>query len=69
MKRELEKLYSHIDDIEIAMTTTRRADGHLQSRAMATLKRAEGADVCSCQRCVMQHRERPVSAAVLRHRA
>ncbi len=45
MKRELAKLYEHIDDIEIAMMTTRRGDGHLQSRAMATQKRAEGADV------------------------
>lgn len=45
MKHELETLYSHIDDIEIAMMTTRRADGHLQSRAMATQKRAEGADL------------------------
>jgi general stress protein 26 len=45
VKHELEKLYGHIDDIEIAMMTTRRADGHLQSRAMATQKRAEGADL------------------------
>jgi general stress protein 26 len=45
MKRELSKLYEHIDDIEIAMMTTRRADGHLQSRAMATQKRVEGADL------------------------
>jgi general stress protein 26 len=45
MKHELEKLYSHIDEIEIAMMTTRRADGHLQSRAMATQRRAEGADL------------------------
>jgi general stress protein 26 len=45
MTSELEKLYSHIDEIEIAMMTTRRADGHLQSRAMATQKRAEGADL------------------------
>ena len=45
MKSELNKLYAHIDDIEIAMMTTRRADGHLQSRAMATQKRAEGADL------------------------
>lgn len=45
MHQELEKLYSHIDDIEIAMMTTRRVDGHLQSRAMATQKRAEGADL------------------------
>ena len=45
MKAELEKLYEHINDIEIAMMTTRRGDGHLQSRAMATQKRAEGADL------------------------
>ena len=45
MKQELEKLYNHIDDIEIAMMTTRRPDGHLQSRAMATQKRAAGADL------------------------
>jgi general stress protein 26 len=45
MKAELEKLYEHIDDIEIAMMTTRRPDGHLQSRAMATQKRADGADL------------------------
>jgi general stress protein 26 len=45
MKSELAKLYEHIDDIEIAMMTTRRADGHLQSRAMATQKRAGGADL------------------------
>jgi general stress protein 26 len=45
MKQELEKLYSHIDEIEIAMMTTRRPDGHLQSRAMATQKRADGADL------------------------
>lgn len=45
MKAELEKLYEHIDDIEIAMMTTRRPDGHLQSRAMATQKRAGGADL------------------------
>ena len=42
VQNELEKLYTHIEDIEIAMLTTRRADGHLQSRAMATQKRAEG---------------------------
>ena len=45
MKHELDKLYGHIEDIEIAMMTTRRPDGHLQSRAMATQKRAEGADL------------------------
>src|SRR5688572_15805749 len=45
MTNNLEKLYSHIDDIQIAMMTTRRADGHLQSRAMATQTRAAGADL------------------------
>ena len=45
MNPELEKLYSHIDDIEVAMMVTRRADGHLQSRAMATQKRVPGADL------------------------
>ena len=45
MTDELQKLYTHIDDIEIAMMTTRRPDGHLQSRAMATQKRAAGADL------------------------
>jgi general stress protein 26 len=45
MNSEIAKLYEHIDDIEIAMMTTRRADGHLQSRAMATQKRAAGADL------------------------
>ena len=45
MKQELQKLYDHIDDIEIAMMTTRRSDGHLESRAMATQKRASGADL------------------------
>ena len=45
MKSELDRLYQHIDDIEIAMMTTRREDGHLESRAMATQKRAAGADL------------------------
>jgi len=45
VKDELDKLYDHIDDIEIAMMTTRRPDGHLVSRAMATQKRAAGADL------------------------
>lgn len=45
MSDDLQKLYSMIDDIEIAMLTTRRADGHLVSRAMATQKRAAGADL------------------------
>ena len=45
MKSEREKFYSLIDDIEIAMMTTRRQDGHLRSRAMANQKRADGADL------------------------
>ena len=45
MTADLEKLYEHIDEVEIAMMTTRRPDGHLQSRAMATQKRATGADL------------------------
>jgi general stress protein 26 len=45
MKTELETFYSMIDDIEIAMMTTRRSDGHLESRPMANQKRASGADL------------------------
>jgi general stress protein 26 len=45
VKSELQKLYDHIDEIEIAMMTTKREDGHLVSRAMATQKRADGADL------------------------
>lgn len=45
MRPELEQLYDMIDEIEVAMMTTRREDGHLESRAMATQKRATGADL------------------------
>jgi general stress protein 26 len=45
MHEELHKLYEHIEQIEIAMMTTRRPDGHLQSRAMATQRRTHGADL------------------------
>jgi general stress protein 26 len=45
MSTEIEKLYELIDDIDTAMMTTRRADGHLRSRAMANQKRAAGADL------------------------
>ena len=45
MKSEREKLYDLIDDLEICMLTTRRPDGRLVSRAMATQKRAAGADL------------------------
>ena len=40
MKTELDKFYALIDEIEIAMMTTRRPDGHLESRAMANQKQA-----------------------------
>ena len=45
MKDELKLLYDMIDDLETAMMTTRRPDGHLVSRAMANQKRAAGADL------------------------
>ena len=45
MNTELDKFYDLIDDIKIAMMTTRRSDGHLESRAMANQKRADGADL------------------------
>jgi len=45
MKSERDKLYELIDDLKIAMLTTRRPDGRLVSRAMATQKRAPGADL------------------------
>ena len=45
MKTELDTLYELINDIEIAMMTTRRPDGHLESRAMANQKPMAGADL------------------------
>ena len=45
MNDELKKLHEMIEDLEIAMMTTRRADGHLVSRAMANQKHAPGADL------------------------
>ena len=45
MATERDKLYDLIKDIKIAMMTTRRPDGRLVSRAMATQKRAPGADL------------------------
>jgi general stress protein 26 len=45
VKTELDRFYGLIDDIKIAMMTTRRPDGHLESRAMANQKRADGADL------------------------
>jgi len=45
VKSDLETFYDMIDRVEVAMMTTRRADGHLQSRPMATQRRAPGADL------------------------
>jgi general stress protein 26 len=42
---DLTKFYELVEDLEIAMMTTRRRDGHLRSRAMATQRRAAGADL------------------------
>ena len=43
-EKKLKELDELIDGIETAMLTTRRADGHLVSRPMATQKRISGAD-------------------------
>ena len=45
MNTELEKFYSTIEDIDTAMMTTRRPDGHLRSRPMANQRKASGADL------------------------
>ncbi|HEY9016684.1 MAG TPA: pyridoxamine 5'-phosphate oxidase family protein [Gemmatimonadales bacterium] len=45
LDKKLDELYGLIEGIEIAMFTTRRPDGHLVSRAMATQTQAEGADL------------------------
>ena len=43
--KKLDDLYKLIDGIEVAMLTTRRADGHLVSRAMQTQRRTAGTDL------------------------
>jgi general stress protein 26 len=43
--KKLNELYGLIDGIEIAMFTTRRPDGRLVSRPMATQTQAEGTDL------------------------
>jgi general stress protein 26 len=45
MRPELDRLYQLIEDNHTVMMTTRRSDGHLASRAMATQKPAPGADL------------------------
>ena len=42
-EEKLDRLYQLIEDIEVAMLTTRRRDGSLVSRPMATQRRSEGA--------------------------
>jgi general stress protein 26 len=43
--KKLDELYNLIEGIEIAMFTTRRRDGRLVSRPMATQTQAEGSDL------------------------
>jgi general stress protein 26 len=45
LSKKLEELYQLIEGIEIAMFTTRRPDGRLVSRPMATQTQAEGTDL------------------------
>ena len=45
LSKKIEDLYELIEGIEIAMFTTRRPDGHLVSRPMATQTQAEGTDL------------------------
>ncbi len=42
-EEKLERLYELVQDIKIALLTTRRRDGSLVSRPMATQRRADGA--------------------------
>ena len=44
-EKKLDDLYELIDGIEIAMFTTRRADGHMVSRPMQTQERTSGVDL------------------------
>ncbi|MGE5926498.1 MAG: pyridoxamine 5'-phosphate oxidase family protein [Gemmatimonadota bacterium] len=44
-EKKLDELYGLIEGIEIAMFTTRRRDGRLVSRPMATQTQAEGSDL------------------------
>ena len=45
LTKQLDDLYDLIDGIEIAMFTTRRPDGHLVARPMATQTQADGSDL------------------------
>jgi general stress protein 26 len=43
-KKAVSELYDLVQDVEVAMFTTRRSDGRLVSRPMATQARSDGAD-------------------------
>jgi general stress protein 26 len=45
MNKKLKSFYEMIEDIDTAMFTTRRRDGHLVSRPMANQAAADGADL------------------------
>jgi general stress protein 26 len=45
LEKKLDDLYKLIDGIEVAMVTTRRADGHMVSRPMQTQRRTTGTDL------------------------
>ncbi|HEV8236970.1 MAG TPA: pyridoxamine 5'-phosphate oxidase family protein [Gemmatimonadaceae bacterium] len=45
LEKKLDDLYDLIDGVEIAMLTTRRADGQLVSRPMRTQRRTGGTDL------------------------
>jgi general stress protein 26 len=45
LEKKLDDLYKLIDGIEVAMVTTRRADGSLVSRPMQTQRRTTGTDL------------------------
>ena len=45
MNPELDKVLDMLHEIDTSMLVTRRPDGHLVSRAMATQERAPGADI------------------------
>lgn len=44
-EKKLDQMYGLVEGIEVAMFTTRRPDGHLVSRPMATQARSSGADL------------------------
>jgi len=45
LEKKLDDLYKLVDGIDVAMLTTRRADGHLVSRPMSTQRRTTGTDL------------------------